>query len=40
MTVSLANIVAVAEVRWFVAQFLWWKKGFVPEFGATAAASV
>jgi tRNA A-37 threonylcarbamoyl transferase component Bud32 len=31
MTVALANIVAVAEVRWFVAQFLWWKKGFVLE---------
>jgi tRNA A-37 threonylcarbamoyl transferase component Bud32 len=31
MTVALAHIVAVAEVRWFVAQILWWKQGFVLE---------
>ena len=31
MTVPLAHIVGVAEVRWFVAQFLWWKRAFVLE---------
>jgi hypothetical protein len=31
ITVALADITAVSEVRWFNGRRLWWKKGFVLE---------